>query len=489
MEHMVKARLQYHLEANHLLPPEQAGFRWTRGCEEQIIRVTQDASDGFAQGHVTLFTLIDFARCFDTIYRQRLFSRLLDMGVPAVAVRWVRAFLSDRRGVVRCGGHTSAERVFEDGLPQGTVLAPLLMAAFAADLPKVIRGADHTLGISLYADDLAITCSGADAGQCRRRVQAALDRLARWCAESLMEVNTSKSEYILLVPSSKKAAHIKADNPPVRLEYQGVPLQYKKAVRFLGVIIDEALTFSVHIDRLKTSLGRRAGFIHRLAGSSWGCRRKTLRKLHLAYCQSKADYGLATYGNHAYATHIEPLGVLERSTARKITGCTKDTRNTLVMREADLIPIAARAEAAAARTMERYKRLPEGVPARTTAERQHPPNAPARTWRGAARSPVNLAAPSRGAAPAGPAATSPHMTPTPLAAAETARPGALSVVRHASRRGGDRVMRIGGCGTAPHGRRTGAPPGERCGRGPGRGVIMRTNTRAAPAGSAALPRP
>ena len=124
IEHVAKLRLQHFLEDSRALPPEQAGFRWGRSTTEQILRVTQDVADGLAEKQYTLMVCVDFSRYFDRVWRLALHERLLDLGVPPRAVRWVRQFLSDRRAHVRCASATSAAKVFDEGMPQGTVLVP-----------------------------------------------------------------------------------------------------------------------------------------------------------------------------------------------------------------------------------------------------------------------------------------------------------------------------------------------------------------------------
>ena len=136
---------------------------------------------------------------------------------------------------------------------------------------------------------MAIAARGRDPDQCRRRVQAALDRLAIWCRSSLMEVSVEKSEFTLLVPSPQRARLASSARPPVVLRYAGAPLSYSKEVRFLGVTLVEALTAGPHCERLKRAITKREAALRKLAGADLGCSRRTLRTLHLGYVQSKVD--------------------------------------------------------------------------------------------------------------------------------------------------------------------------------------------------------
>ncbi len=227
-ERMIKLRLQHHLEASGALPHEQAGFRWGRSTTEQIVRVTQDVLDGFAGEQYTLMLLVDFSRYFDRIWKVELFERLLGMAVPAQAVRWMSSFFGDRTAHVRCGPATSQPRTFEEGLAQGTVLAPLLSAAYAADLPAALKGGDGAVRVSLFADDVAATAASLE--ECQQRMQAVLDRLQRWAEARRVEVSLEKgkTEYTVFTPSPAEARRFTPEAPPLVLRYGEEALLYAK---------------------------------------------------------------------------------------------------------------------------------------------------------------------------------------------------------------------------------------------------------------------
>jgi len=137
VERLIQERLVYQLESQNLLHPSQAGFRRNRSTEEQVAAVCQLIQDGFQQRRPPLRTallLADFSRAYDRVWRKALLVKMARKGLPTCFIGWVRGFLSDRKGAVSWQGSTSRKRTFSEGLPQGSVLAPILWLIYMDDL-------------------------------------------------------------------------------------------------------------------------------------------------------------------------------------------------------------------------------------------------------------------------------------------------------------------------------------------------------------------
>ena len=119
-------RLQHWLERAGKLNRNQAGFRKGHSTMDQLARVTQTIFDGFEskKPQRAVLVLLDYARAYDRVWRDALYAKIGRMGVPGCVASWIRALLSDRRARVRWGTSASRWRVFQEGLPQGSVLAP-----------------------------------------------------------------------------------------------------------------------------------------------------------------------------------------------------------------------------------------------------------------------------------------------------------------------------------------------------------------------------
>ena len=153
---MILSRLTFHLESNHLLSTCQASFRPGRSSLDQILTLSQSIWDGFQKKKPpdrTILASVDFSKAFDSVWHSALFHKLLSLKLPPCFVLWVRSFLSDGRAKVQVGGSHSCSFRIKRGVPQGSVLGPVLFILFVDDITKDLPRDAHA---SLYSDDLAI---------------------------------------------------------------------------------------------------------------------------------------------------------------------------------------------------------------------------------------------------------------------------------------------------------------------------------------------
>ena len=155
-ERLILSRLTFHLESNHLFSTCQAGFRPGRSPLDQILSLSQSIWDGFQQKKPpdrTILASVDFSKAFDSVWHSALFHKLLSLKLLPCFVLWVRSFFCDRRAKVQVGGSHSRSFRIRRGVPQGSVLGPVLFILFVDDTTKDLPLGAH---VSLYADDLVL---------------------------------------------------------------------------------------------------------------------------------------------------------------------------------------------------------------------------------------------------------------------------------------------------------------------------------------------
>ena len=158
-ESIILSRLLFFLESNSILSPRQAGFRSGRSTLDHILYLSQYISDGFnipRPGSRTILSTIDFSQAFDSVWHPTYFHKLISAGLLPCFARWTQSFLSDRRACVVFQNHKSRSFRVRRGVPQGSVLGPVLFSLFINDLPASLPS---SVSCSLYADDLAIWSS------------------------------------------------------------------------------------------------------------------------------------------------------------------------------------------------------------------------------------------------------------------------------------------------------------------------------------------
>ena len=145
------SQLRDHFDANNILADCQHGFRAQRSCETQLISLTQELHQNLEDKKQVDMIVLDFSKAFDKVPHQRLMTKLWNYGIQGSTHAWIKSFLLGRSQRVVVDGETSDWVPVESGVPQGTVLGPVLFLAFINDLPKCVKS-----NVRLFADDCVL---------------------------------------------------------------------------------------------------------------------------------------------------------------------------------------------------------------------------------------------------------------------------------------------------------------------------------------------
>lgn len=224
-----------HFERNGLLVDVQHGFRKGRSCETQLAALVQDLAKVLDNRGQTDMILLDFSKAFDSVPHQRLLLKLHNMGVRKNTLNWIGEFLTNRHQQVVLEGASSSRCKVTSGVPQGTVLGPLLFLAYINDLPSVVKSK-----VRLFADD-CILYREISTNPDTNLLQEDLDSMVRWGKTWQMTFNATKC-YSMSVSHKKK---------PIQREYVmgSCILKAAKHHPYLGVEISNDLSWSKHIDQ------------------------------------------------------------------------------------------------------------------------------------------------------------------------------------------------------------------------------------------------
>ena len=193
-ERIIPSRLLFFLESNSNLSPRQADFRPGQSTLDQILFLAQSISDGFNKprpGSRTIQSTIVFSKAFDSVWHPALFHKLISAGLLLCFAHWTQSFLSGRCAFVVFQNHKSRSFRVCRGVPQGSVLGPVLFSLFINDLPASLPS---SVSCSLYADDLAIWSSSPSVPTAVEATQGALFRLERWSEYWCLPLNPNRCE-------------------------------------------------------------------------------------------------------------------------------------------------------------------------------------------------------------------------------------------------------------------------------------------------------
>ena len=220
------------------------GFREGRSTTDAVLDFTGNILENLNLGHYTISVFLDMSKAFYSIKHETLFKKLEFYGIRGNVLQWFKSYLSDRHIKVKYNNVLSENYVLSYGTPQGSVLGPLLYIILANDLVKCLKFCTCIT----FADDTTIFASGNNLKYLYKKVNADLKRLGDWFASNSLTLNLDKSKYIIFKPKRKEIDH----NAIIQLS--GKTIDRVKDIKFLGLIIDEALDWNLQVKSVLTKM-------------------------------------------------------------------------------------------------------------------------------------------------------------------------------------------------------------------------------------------
>jgi len=300
-EYVLKNRLCVYLEENAVIPNSQFGFRSGRNTCMAVDSVVRQVLGAFSGGLCASSTFVDLSRAFDCVSHPLLLRKLETCGLSGQALELMRSYLADRVQIVKYGGIYSQPALVSRGVPQGSVLGPLLFNVYVSDLPQSLPETH----IVQYADDTTFTLLGKNKTELTELTGARLKDINTWCKANQLCLNAQKT--VTLLFSVKP--------------YEELMLE---SVKFLGLWIDPQLTWNSHCEKLCKRLSQQVFLLRCL---SHNVSTKVLLSVYHACVHSLLAYGILLWG---HATGRKNVFGLQRNCVRVVAGLQhrEDCRET-----------------------------------------------------------------------------------------------------------------------------------------------------------------
>ena len=246
LEKVVANRLRSHIYKNCLSNVSQSAYKQFHSTETALLKVHNDINLNIDNGKVTALTLLDLSAAFDTIDHNILITRLSTWyGISGTALSWFTSYLTDRQQAIKICNCFSDMLPTSCGVPQGSVLGPLLFTLYTTPLSSVIQG--HNLDHHLYADDTQIYISLTTPDACRslNQVRDCLQDVSLWMKNSKLKLNANKTEFIIIGTVTQRAK-LDSFSPTHILNQSVTPAP---SVSNLRVNFDESFNFKQHISK------------------------------------------------------------------------------------------------------------------------------------------------------------------------------------------------------------------------------------------------
>ena len=258
IEKLVHLRLMSYLTKHSILINNQYGFRNNHDTSLAVIDMIDNITEKLDSGYFSLGLFIDLSKAFDTLDHRILINKLEFYGIRGKALEWFKSYLTNRQQYVQYNGVQSNIMHIKTGVPQGSILGPLLFLIYINDIVK----ASELLYLILFADDTNVFIYHKDPKRLQDMCNTEIDRLSQWFKANKLSLNITKTNYILYSPRSKSGLQ---SSESFSVELDGTRIERVSYAKFLGVYIDDKLTWHKHIQEISTKISKNIGIMSRIS--------------------------------------------------------------------------------------------------------------------------------------------------------------------------------------------------------------------------------
>lgn len=329
LEKLVQKRLDDFLEKYEILNHYQYGFRKKHSTTLAVTNTLDDCYQSIDNNNVVLGLFLDLEKAFDTVDHKILLAKLDNYGIRGKMNDWIKDYLSNRQQYTVVGGVKSTLLEVQTGVPQGSVLGPLFFVIYINDIANTLNNETPRL----FADDTNLFIAAPDIGTLRTKANDAISALENWFLVNRLSLNTSKTNYIIFKPPKFKSLLNPAD---FQLSMYGQQLTQVSSTKYLGMHIDDDLSWKTHIDHLHSKLRKMCAIFYRIRSF---LPFQAARMLYFALVHSQLVYGIENYAN-TFSSYLDKLHKINNKILRILFNKPFLTPTVQLYAICDTLPIA-----------------------------------------------------------------------------------------------------------------------------------------------------
>ncbi len=326
MERVIYNEIYEYCEERNLLTSKNSGFKKGDGTVNRLLALTDAIYRSLGDGTDVLLVFLDITKAFDRVYHRGLINKLEAFGVSGSLLKWLESYLSNRSQRVVINGKDSNWRSINAGVPQGSILGPLLFLIYVNDLVDGLSSDQ-----SMYADDTSLikplrNNSDIDC------VNADLSYISDWASQWRVNFNPKKTVYMII---SKKLHR----PPDVELRYNGTPIERVKHHCYLGLWFTETMTWTLHVEKIIARSGHVLTFLKR-ARKFFS--RKTKLIIYKTYLRPLLEYATSVYSCHMNVCQTNAIEDIQRQALIACVDAYKHTSHSKLLHECGVEPLSIR---------------------------------------------------------------------------------------------------------------------------------------------------
>ena len=302
LERVVHDQLYEYLTRKNILHPCQSGFRSNHSTNTTLIDVTEYILNNMNEGKVTGAIFLDLKKAFDTVSHKLLLKKLNSYGITGNSLQWFKSYLEDRSQAVNINSTLSDFRHINIGIPQGSILGPLLFIVFVNSLPDSVKSK-----CVMYADDTTLLTSSSDPLTLETDLKRSLDMVANWFNSNQLTLNIKKTK-LMMFGTWQALSKFK----DIRLTYDNNNIEIVDKFKYLGVVFDPHLSWTEHVNYMSSNISKRIGVIRRV---QYYLPSNTANLLAKAMVFPHFDYCSPVWSNFTTGLHNH-LQILQNKLAR-----------------------------------------------------------------------------------------------------------------------------------------------------------------------------
>ena len=318
-ERIIYNRMLANIDKYNILTEQQYGFRKGRSTSLALIDLFDKVTSAIDNKKFTIGLFLDLSKAFDTVDHDILFSKLVHYGFRGLILDWLKSYLSNRTQFVDYNGHYSETQQIICGVPQGSILGPLLFLIYINDLANV----SNVLEFILFADDSNIFYSHESIDHLATVFNLELKNISIWFKANKLSLNVAKTKFIIFRPRQKR------QRVAISLCIDNRTISRVTDTLFLGVIIDETLSWKPHISCIANKIAKSIGIISRA--------RFYLNKTSLRFLYYTMIYPYLQYCNivwaSTYISNLKRIVVLQKRIIRIINKSKYDAHTDPIFRD------------------------------------------------------------------------------------------------------------------------------------------------------------